>query len=133
VSSSRPQLHAVKLTANFERNLDGVQQFLEEAQVPQAFDALLDELLETVVPNLERFPDMGRRFMSRPVRSIEASNALAKLQKQLAAITPDGDIREYVMSDYLVLYARFDASVYLLSIKHHKQLSFDFGVTGLAR
>ena len=36
------------------------------------------------------------------------------------------------MSDYLVLYARFDASVYLLSIKHHKQLSFDFLATGLA-
>ena len=132
MSSSRPQLHAVKLTANFERNLDGVQQFLEEAQVPQAFDALLDELLATVVPNLERFPDMGRRFMSRPVRSIEARNALAKLHQQLGAIAPDGGIREYVMTHYLVLYARFDASVYLLSIKHHKQLAFDFGVTGLA-
>ena len=132
MSSSRPQLHAVKLTANFERNLDGVQQYLEEAQAPQAFDALLDELLATVVPNLERFPDMGRRFMSRPVRSIEASNALAKLRQHLAAIAPDGDIREYVMTHYLMLYARFDASVYLLSIKHHKQLAFDFGVTGLA-
>jgi hypothetical protein len=67
------------------------------------------------------------------VRSIEASNALAKLQQQLAAITQGGDIREYVMTYYLVLYARFDASVYLLSIKHHKQLSFDFLATGLAR
>lgn len=132
MSTPLPQLHAVKLTANFERNLAGVQQFLEGAHTPQAFDALFDELLATVVPNLERFPDMGRRFMSRPVRSIEASNALAKLRQQLAAITPDGDIREYVMTHYLVLYTRFDASVYLLSIKHHKQLSFDFGVTGLA-
>ena len=76
---------------------------------------------------------MGRRFISRPVRSIEASNALAKLQQHLAAINQDGDIREYVMPHYLMLYARFDASVYLLSIKHHKQLSFDFSATGLAR
>jgi len=125
VSPSRPQHHAVKLTANFERNLSGVQQFLENSQAPQAFDALLDELLDTVVPNLERFPDMGRRFMSRPVRSVAASNALAKLQKQLAVIAQDGEVREYVMTHYLVLYARLESSVYLLSIQHHKQLAFD--------
>ena len=125
MSPSRPQHHAVKLTANFERNLGDVQQFLEVARAPQAFDALLDELLDTVVPNLERFPDMGRRFMSRPVRSVEVNNALAKLQKQLAAIAQDGEVREYVMTHYLVLYARLESSVYLLSIKHHKQLAFD--------
>ena len=125
MSPSRPQHHAVKFTANFERNLSGVQQFLEDAQAPQAFDALLDELLDTVVPNLERFPDMGRRFISRPVRSVEVSNELAKLKKQLAAIAQDGEFREYVMTHYLVLYARLESSVYLLSIKHHKQLAFD--------
>ena len=123
--------HTVHLTANFERKLADVAQFLEAAQAPQAFDAVLDELLETVVPNLERFPDMGRRFLSRPVRSIEASNALAKLQQQLAAIAQDGEIREYVMAHYLVLYAHIDTRIYLLSIRHHKQLSFDFSATGL--
>lgn len=125
MSPPKPQHHAVKLTAKFERNLGGVQQYLEDARAPQAFDALLDELLDTVVPNLERFPDMGRRFMSRPVRSVEVSNALAKLQKQLLAIAQDGEVREYVMTHYLVLYARLESSVYLLSIKHHKQLAFD--------
>ena len=125
MSPSRPHHYAVKLTANFERNLGAVQQFLEDAQAPKAFDALLDELLETVIPNLERFPDMGRRFMSRPVRSIEVSNALANLRKQLSAIVQDGEVREYVMTHYLVLYARIQSSVYLLSIKHHKQLAFD--------
>jgi len=125
VSPLRPQHYAVKLTANFERNLGGVQQFLEDAQAPKAFDALLDELVETVIPNLERFPDMGRRFMSRPVRSVEVSNALTKLQKQLSAIAQNGEVREYVMTHYLVLYARIESSVYLLSIKHHKQLAFD--------
>ena len=126
MSPSRPQHYAVKFTANFERNLSGVHQFLEDAQAPQAFDALLNELLDTVVPNLERFPDMGRRFMSRPVRSIEVSNALVNLRKQLSAIAQDGEVREYVMTHYLVLYARIESSVYLLSIKHHKQLAFDF-------
>jgi hypothetical protein len=44
--SARPVTRklSVKLTANFERNLDGIEQFLREADAPGAFDALLDEL-----------------------------------------------------------------------------------------
>jgi hypothetical protein len=48
------------------------------------------------------------------------------LHARLKAIAKDGEIREYVMSHYLLLYARFDATIYLLSIRHHRQLSFDF-------
>lgn len=118
--------HTVKLTANFERNLEDAQAFLIQAQAPQAFDALLDELTDTVIPNLERFPGMGRLFFERPVRSIEASNGIDQLHAQLKAIGKDGEIREYVMTHYLLLYARFDTVIYLLSIRHHRQLSFDF-------
>ncbi len=118
--------HLVKLTANFERNLEEAEAFLLEADAPQAFDALLDELTDTVIPNLERFPGMGRLFLERPARSVEASNAIDTLKRKLKAVAKDGEIREYVMSHYLVLYARFDTTLYLLSIRHHRQLSFDF-------
>ena len=37
--------HTVKLTANFERNLEELEAFLVEAGAPHAFDALLDELI----------------------------------------------------------------------------------------
>ena len=116
----------VKLTANFERNLEEAEAFLKAADAPQAFDALLNELLDTVIPNLERFPGMGRLFFERPTRSVEASNAISALKRKLKAIAKDGEIREYVMSHYLVLYVRFDNTIYLLSIRHHRQLSFDF-------
>ncbi len=118
--------HLVKLTANFERNLGQAEGFLLEANAPQAFDALLDELTDTVIPNLERFPVMGRLFFVRPIRSVEASNSMDVLKRKLNVIAKDGEIREYVMPHYLVLYARFDATIYLLSIRHHRQLSFDF-------
>lgn len=118
--------HLVKLTANFERNLGQAEAFLLEANAPQAFDALLDELTDTVIPNLERFPGMGRFFFERPIRSVEASNSMDALKRKLNVIAKDGEIREYVMPHYLVLYARFDATIYLLSIRHHRQLSFDF-------
>ncbi len=119
----------VKFTANFERNLEEIERFLAEAEAPQAFDGLLDELLETVIPNLEQFPEMGRPFLRRQIRSVEATNAVATLKKQLAALTPETDaIREYVLKHYLLLYAAIGGTgmIYLLAIRHQRQLSFDF-------
>lgn len=50
------------------------------------------------------------------------------MQTKLAAVAGSAvtSLREYVMTDYLVLYLQVEATVYLLSIKHHRQLSFDF-------
>jgi len=112
----------VQVTANFECNLESIETFLVEAEAQCAYDALLDELLFTVISNLERFPDMGRSFVNRPVRSVEVTNAVRSLQAKLQ----NGAMREYLLSDYLVLYVRYDETIYLLSIKHHRQLSFDF-------
>ncbi len=116
----------VKLTANFERNLLEMETFLVEAEAPHAFDALLDELTDTVIPNVERFPGLGRLFLQRPARSVEVANGIARLTAQLGSIATDGELREYVMTHYLVLYARVRDTVYLLSIRHQRQLSFDF-------
>jgi plasmid stabilization system protein ParE len=116
----------VKLTANFERSLDEIDAFLTEAEAPQAFDALLDELTDTVIPNLERFPAMGRSFLSRAIRSVETSNGIDTLQGKLAAIGENAELREYVLEHYLMLYARVGSAIHLLSIRHHKQLSFNF-------
>jgi ParE toxin of type II toxin-antitoxin system, parDE len=116
----------VKFTANFERNLEAIDAFLLQAEAPHVFDALLDELSDTVVPNLERFPSLGRLFLERPARSVEVSNDTARLTQQLNALAKEADLREYVMTHYLLLYARIKGVVYLLSIRHQKQLSFDF-------
>jgi plasmid stabilization system protein ParE len=112
----------VNLTANFECNLESIETFLVEAEAQRAYDTLLDDLLFTVIPNLERFPDMGRSFMNRPARSIEVINAVTALQAKLR----NGELREYLLAEYLILYVRYDETIYLLSIKHHRQLSFDF-------
>lgn len=116
----------VKLTANFERNLQEIDEFLTAAQAPSAFDSLLDELTDTVIPNLERFLGLGRLFLERSARSVESANGAARLTQQLGSIATDGELREYVMAHYLVLYAWINGVVYLLSIRHQRQLSFDF-------
>lgn len=112
----------VKLTAHFEHNLGAIESFLAGVDALPSYDNLLDELLDTLVPNLERFPAMGRDFLERPAGSVEAVNALERLHMKLQG----GELREYLLADYLVLYARFDTEIYLLAIKHHRQLSFDF-------
>ncbi|MDP5239123.1 type II toxin-antitoxin system RelE/ParE family toxin [Uliginosibacterium sp. 31-16] len=123
-SQGAPKI-TVKLTANFEHNLADIEQFLLEADVPNAFDLLLDELTGTVIPNLERFPDMGRSFLERPVRSVEVSRGLDELQGKLHDIGDNAELREYILNHYVLLYARLNETVHLLSVRHHRQLSFD--------
>ena len=104
----------IKLTANFERNLADIEQFLTEAEAPQAFDGLIDELLGTVLPNLERFPELGRPFFNRAVGSAEATNATAALKAKLADLVDTSltSLREYVMSHYLVLYVQVEDTLF---------------------
>ncbi len=117
--------YTVKLSANFEGNLAGIEAFLGEAEAPQAFDALLDELMDTVIPNLERYPSMGRSFLSRPIRSVEVGNGIDVLRSKLARLGEGAELREYILHHYLMLYALAGSEVFLLAIRHHKQLSFD--------
>jgi ParE toxin of type II toxin-antitoxin system, parDE len=117
----------VELTASFLERLASIEAFLDEADAGFAFDDLLAELRTTVIPNLRRFPRIGRRYLANPPQSAEALAQLAALP----AGAPDA-LREYLHGDYLMLYTVVDASpeakssVYLLSIRHHRQLSFDF-------
>lgn len=119
--------YRVELTASFLERLSAIEAFLVQADAGFAFDDLLGELRATVVPNLRRFPRMGRRYLAHPPQSTEALAQLAALP----AGAPHA-LREYLHGDYLILYtvvdacAQASACVYLLSIRHHRQLSFDF-------
>jgi hypothetical protein len=121
---------SIKFTANFESNLAEIEAYWVLNQFPQGYDRLLDDLSETLIPNLERFPGMGRPFIQRQPESVEAVTRLEALNKRLAKLDRTGDFREYVMEDYLILYLTLESAAYLLAIKHHKQLSFDFNRLG---
>ena len=113
----------VELTASFLARLDAIEVFLTAVDAAFAFDALLAELRTTVIPNLARFPRIGRRCLDNPPQSAEALAQLAALPAGAADA-----LREYLHGDYLMLYAVDDGDsvVCLLSIRHHRQLSFDF-------
>lgn len=115
--------YRVELTAGFLERLDAIEVFLTEADAAFAYDDLLAELRATVIPNLARFPRIGRRYLDNPPQSTEALAQLSALPAGAASA-----LREYLHGDYLMLYIAMDAraTVYLLSIRHHRQLSFDF-------
>ncbi|MCW0400882.1 hypothetical protein NB688_003346 [Xanthomonas sacchari] len=76
-----------------------------------------------MIPNLRRFPHIGRPYLDTPPQSAEALAQLAAMPTGV----PDA-LRIYLHGDYVMLYTVAEASttVYLLSIRHHRQLSFDF-------
>jgi plasmid stabilization system protein ParE len=115
------RLHSVELTDSFLARLDSIEAFLTEADAAFAYDDLLAGLRATVVPNLARFPLMGRRYLDQPPQSVEALEQLAKLPAGAA-----DRLRVLLHGDYLMLYSVVCEVVYLLSIRHHRQLSFDF-------
>jgi hypothetical protein len=113
----------VELTASFLERLAAIESFLTEADAGAAYGRLLDELRTTVIPNLRRFPRIGRRYLDQPPQSAEALAQLAAWPAGAA-----DRLREYVHGDYLILYtvATPGHLVHLLSIRHHRELSFQF-------
>ncbi|MBL8511202.1 MAG: hypothetical protein JNM52_06110 [Betaproteobacteria bacterium] len=65
--------------------------------------------------------------MLRQLRSVETTNALATLRAKLLTLTTEPEaLREYMLKDYWLLYVQIGSAIYLLSIRHQRQLSFDF-------
>ncbi len=116
----RGKMHLIP-TANFEDNLDGIERFLAELSDSSSFQRLLDKLFDEVLPNLDAFPLIGLDFFARMPDSIEGRNLHAKVK----SIAGNQSVREYIFDDYLLLYSLHEENLYLLAIKHHKQLSFD--------
>ena len=115
----------VRITANFQQNLDSTREFLIAQEVGAGFDSLITRLFEDIIPNLQRFPKMGRDFLARDPLSNEGKAKLHALRMKIGKNT---EIREYIADEYLLLYAARDAVVFLLAIRHHRQLSFDLRV-----
>jgi len=108
-------------TENFSCNLDAIRLFLEP-EGRAVFERLFNRLSDNIVPMLCRYSQSGRIFLQHPVRSKDARLLLRKLGTFLKK---GGELREFVADDYLVLYLLRGTRIFFLSIKHHRQLSYD--------
>lgn len=111
----------IRVSANFGHNLEAIEAFFEENEAPQVFETLLDLVFDRLIPNLESHPRLGRDFLAHAPGSEEGK----RLHSRVVKLLQGAELREYLLDDYLVLYALTGADVILLSIKHHRQLSFD--------
>jgi len=114
----------VRSTDSFARNLDAIEVFLSENGVPATvFAALLDDLFDELIPALEEFPALGADLFRHAELSREAMVRSRELRRRLG---PETSLREIIRGDYLLLYAHRGEDLFLLAIRHHRQLSFDF-------
>ena len=72
----------VRFAANFALNLESIEAFWIESEFAQGHDRLLDALTDVQIPNLQRYPRMGRPFMSRVAESVEAQRLLASIRSE---------------------------------------------------
>ena len=110
-----------RFTENFSTNLTSIEAFIGPHS-RTAFRRFLDRLFHDIVPTLCRFPQSGRSFLSRAVKSTKAKVRATELGRSMRK---EDELREVVVDDYLVLYLIRRDHVIFLAIKHHRQLSFD--------
>ncbi|MBN3851700.1 hypothetical protein G3N58_33650 [Paraburkholderia sp. Ac-20342] len=115
----------VEAAPNFLVTLDEARRFLVEQDVDTAsrrFARLQAELVE-MVQMLGWSPGCGRHVRFLAARSAQARLRLARVQR-LAAEAALPDLREFVLEQYVVLYAHSSERVALLAIKHQRQLTY---------
>ncbi|MFM9428723.1 hypothetical protein RCH10_005200 [Variovorax sp. GrIS 2.14] len=126
----------VRCTANFALDLKRLEVFWFKNGAADGYDKLLDALADVLVCNLQRHPGIGRPFLDRTVDSVEAESLSERVGLRLSALGDEAQLREYVLDQYLVLYAYLRGSVdesgfvQLLAIKHQNQLGFDMPPKG---
>ncbi len=110
-----------RFTENFSTNLTAIEAFIGPHS-RTAFHRFLDRLFDDVIPMLCQFPQSGRSFLTRTVKSEKVKVLIKNMSKFL---NKGDDLREFVMDDYLVLYRVRRHHMVFLAVKHHRQLSFD--------
>ena len=115
----------VEAAPNFLANLDAAHQFflVQDADSADARLAKLKEDLREMIAVLAWSPASGR-----PARFLSAKSAQATLKanavQQLAEQAGLPHLREYVIGQFIVLYAHSDTDIVLLAIKHQRQLMY---------
>jgi len=115
----------VDAAPHFAACLKAVHVFMLEQDVdsaPTRFAQLKSDLREMKIL-LAWSPASGRPARFLKPNSAQASLRMAAVQ-QLAQSAGLPHLREFVIGTYIVLYAHSDSDVSLLSVKHHRQLSY---------
>ena len=104
----------VVATANFWRNVEGLRSF--RTQHPSGFEHAIGKLQDDVLPLLRQHPSVGRLYgPGRPI--------IEKVVSRLG----EGVLREALIDEYVMLYLVGTKQIFLLSLRHGRELTYDFG------
>ena len=100
--------------ANFWRNVEGLGTFRTEHT--SGFERAIAKLQDDVLPLLRQHPSVGRLYgPGRPI--------IEKIVSRLG----DGVLREALIDEYVMLYLVSARQIFLLSLRHGRELTYDFG------
>ena len=118
----------IEAAPNFLASLDAAHQFfqIEDADGADSRLTKLKDELKEMISILAWSPASGRpaRFMAaKSAQAILKTNAVQQLAEQAGLPS----LREYVVGQYIVLYAHSETEVVLLALKHQRQLMYSVG------
>lgn len=120
-----PQRASVDAARNFLANLEPIRLFLieqDESGADARYERLRAELRE-MIAILAWAPGSGRPMRGLSGRSLQARLRAERVQT-LATQAGLPHLREFVTTQYVVLYAHSTTEVALLAIKHQRQLGY---------
>ena len=113
----------VVLGAAYEGRLDEAVAYLIGVGADAAAQELLYQAYDALPRLLAQTPRIGREFIAHNPEAPEVLAAWAAVRELLG---DDIELREYILEDYLALYAIHRGCIHLLTLRHHRQCGFDF-------
>ncbi len=113
----------VVLGATYERRLDEAVAYLIGVSADTMAQELLDDAYDALPKRLAQTPRIGREFVDYNPEATEVLAAWAVVRELLG---DDIELREYILEEYLALYAIHRDYIHLLTLRHHRQCGFDF-------
>ncbi|AET88549.1 MULTISPECIES: type II toxin-antitoxin system RelE/ParE family toxin [Caballeronia] len=117
---------SVRIMGCFDTRLTDIERHYDRTGRLQAFDLLVESLHDRALPLLRRFPAIGRRVLNTNPDTVHALQAYEQVVEATVVASSAPELREYIFDDYVLLYLLTDDTIYLVSIRHSKEVSFDF-------
>ncbi|WP_050454083.1 type II toxin-antitoxin system RelE/ParE family toxin [Candidatus Burkholderia verschuerenii] len=122
--TDEPRRVKIRISGEFDARLTEIERYLNRVERPESFRQLVKAIREKVAPMLKRFPAIGRRvFNTKP----DTVDALLAMEELMGMARNNGDtLREYLFDDYVLLYWLSEDAITFLSIRHTREVSFEF-------
>ncbi|GAB5100594.1 MULTISPECIES: hypothetical protein [unclassified Caballeronia] len=116
----------VRISSKFKTRIADIERYWIRLDLPESFERMFEALETKAKPLLERFPAIGRVFLNTDPDTYQAILACEELIEETEEAKKRAELREHVFEDYVLLYLLIGDTVLLTSIRHTKEVSFDF-------